>query len=62
MWLSKLMGYNYEISHRKSSENVTNDALSRVQGSKFLTLVVLSIEPALLANATSSWKDDLDIQ
>ena len=28
-WLSKLMGYDYEVQYKKGSENVTADALSR---------------------------------
>nr|GEV89579.1 reverse transcriptase [Tanacetum cinerariifolium] len=31
-WLAKLMGYNYVIEYKKGRENVTADALSRVQG------------------------------
>lgn len=35
-WLSKLMGFSYEIQYKSGKENIAADALSRVQGSEIL--------------------------
>ncbi|KAF8404529.1 hypothetical protein HHK36_009415 [Tetracentron sinense] len=44
-WLSKLMGYDYEIVYRSGKENVAADGLSQVHegGSEVLQLAALSI-------------------
>lgn len=34
-WLSKLMGFNYEIQYKSGKENVAANSLSRVQGSLY---------------------------
>ena len=36
MWLSKLMGYDFEVQYKLGKENVAADALSRVSGSQLL--------------------------
>ncbi|GKC00007.1 putative mitochondrial protein [Tanacetum coccineum] len=41
-WLPKLMGFDYEIQYQKGVENVTADALSRLQSSSELFCLVSS--------------------
>lgn len=39
-WLSKLMGFDYEIQYKKGVENSAANALSRVQGSEILSMAI----------------------
>ncbi|GJX25621.1 retrotransposon-related protein [Tanacetum coccineum] len=41
-WLSKLLGYDYEISYKKGSENYVVDALSRISNDSELCSLVLN--------------------
>ncbi|GKD34066.1 putative mitochondrial protein [Tanacetum coccineum] len=41
-WLSKLLGYDYEISYKKGSENIVADAFSRVSGGTELNSLILT--------------------
>lgn len=56
MWLSKLLGYDYEIVYKKGKENVAADALSRVQGPELLTLTLLSVSTDLVERVKKSWE------
>ncbi|GJW64950.1 retrotransposon-related protein [Tanacetum coccineum] len=59
-WLLKLMGYHYEISYKKGSENIVADALSRVSGGTELnSLVLTSISSDLLQQVKDSYANDL---
>lgn len=39
-WISKLMGFDYEIQYKKGVETVAADALSRVQGAELLCMAL----------------------
>lgn len=61
-WLSKLLGYDYEICYKKGCDNVVADALSRVSGLALFTLAVNSLQPALLEKIQHSWLLDSKLQ
>ncbi|KAF5784342.1 putative nucleotidyltransferase, Ribonuclease H [Helianthus annuus] len=61
-WLSKLMGYKYEIHYKKGIENVTADALSRVESATIFNLVLSTFDPLLLSRIKDSWSQDSVIQ
>ncbi|KAJ0640342.1 putative nucleotidyltransferase, Ribonuclease H [Helianthus annuus] len=61
-WLSKLMGYNYEIHYKKGVENVAADALSRLESSSVFTMVLSSFDPLLLSEIKKSWQDDVSLR
>ncbi|GJR37813.1 retrotransposable element Tf2 [Tanacetum coccineum] len=59
-WLPKLMGFDYEIQYKKGVENVTADALSRIQhSSELFSLISSSITTELYQKIADSWKGKL---
>ncbi|GJU00390.1 putative mitochondrial protein [Tanacetum coccineum] len=62
-WLPKQLGFDYEISYKKGSENVAVDALSKVNfGFKYCSLVLSTISSPLLQQILESWTHDAEIQ
>jgi len=61
-WLSKLMGYDYEICYRGGKENVAADGLSRITAAQLMTLTVSEINSELLEQVKQSWTQDPLIQ
>ena len=60
LWLSKLMGYTYEIQYKSGKENVAANALLRVPSAQVLFLATSVIQSDLLDKIRASY--DLDPQ
>ncbi|KAD7478366.1 hypothetical protein E3N88_01502 [Mikania micrantha] len=58
IWLSKLVGYDYDIVYKKGSENSVADALSRVQGLALFTMAISSLQPMLWQRIQQGWQND----
>ncbi|KAJ0624009.1 putative nucleotidyltransferase, Ribonuclease H [Helianthus annuus] len=56
------MGYSYEITYKKGSENLVADALSRVSGMALLQMGCSSIDPLLWPKFQAAWAADGDCQ
>ncbi|KAD1183178.1 hypothetical protein E3N88_43191 [Mikania micrantha] len=57
-WLAKLMGYTYEISYKKGTDNLVADGLSRVQGLALFVMGLSSIDPLLMVRIKDAWVND----
>nr|GEZ75931.1 hypothetical protein [Tanacetum cinerariifolium] len=57
-WLPKLMGFDYEVSYKKGSENGATDAVSRVQTSDLFSMITTLITTELAKKIKASWLED----
>nr|GEW56293.1 hypothetical protein [Tanacetum cinerariifolium] len=63
VWLSKLLGHDYEIVYKKGSENIVADALSKVDLSgELLRIIISSVSSGVWNKVKDSWKNYLDNQ
>ncbi|KAJ0704368.1 putative nucleotidyltransferase, Ribonuclease H [Helianthus annuus] len=60
-WLSKLMGYDYEIVYKKGVENQVADALSRVSGPALFTMSLSTLDRSLWDRIKKSWQEDMAV-
>jgi hypothetical protein len=58
LWLTKLLGCDYEIEFHRGSENVAADAISKITSSELNTLTLSTIETQVLEDIKQSWKED----
>lgn len=58
MWVSKLMGYTFEIHYKQGKENVAADALSRVPGSQLLSLTLSQSHEGFYDSIKGLWSSD----
>ncbi|KAL8128454.1 hypothetical protein V2J09_017609 [Rumex salicifolius] len=62
LWLSKLMGYTFEIHYKQGKENVAADALSRVTGSQLLAIFMSHACPDLFDKIQLLWQSDANLK
>lgn len=62
LWLSKLMGYTYEIHYKKGQENAAVDALSIMCSARVLFLAISVIQIDILNNIKASYNLDPTLQ
>ncbi|KAL8153781.1 hypothetical protein V2J09_011541 [Rumex salicifolius] len=58
MWLSKLMGYSYEIQYKQGKENVAADALSRVSDAQLLQITLTQADQNFFDSVKALWQSD----
>lgn len=57
-WLSKLLGFDYEISYTKGCDNKAADALSRMESYGNLFAILTSVTSDLMIQVEHSWTLD----
>ncbi|KAL5723866.1 hypothetical protein ACHQM5_007208 [Ranunculus cassubicifolius] len=57
-WLSKLLGFNYEIRYKKGSDNRVADALSRMEDEHSTCCAITSLQPQWHSEVTNSYTQD----
>ncbi|KAJ0492793.1 putative nucleotidyltransferase, Ribonuclease H [Helianthus annuus] len=58
VWLSKLMGYDFEIVYKQGNDNRAADALSRVHSPALLTISVNTFDPVIWDRVQLTWESD----
>ena len=63
-WLSKLIGYDFEIHHRSGKENKVDDALSRMNESveKATMMAISFLLAEWVEQPKQEWQQDVKIQ
>jgi hypothetical protein len=61
-WLSKLLGFDYEISDKQGKENMVADALFQEASWEGLLMAISTVSTELLQQIKESWEQDSSIQ
>lgn len=61
-WLSKLMGFQYDILYRSGKKNLAADALSRLPGAQLMALALSAVQSDILEKIQASYVLDNNLQ
>lgn len=62
VWMSKLMGFDFEIHYKEGVANTAADALSRKPGAELLPLLLDNAQTGLLELIKATWQTDPTLQ
>ena len=62
LWLTKLLGFDYEIEFRSGRENIATDALSGISSNELNALTLSTLEAPVLESIKQSWQEDHKLQ
>jgi hypothetical protein len=62
LWLTKLLGFDYEIEYHKGKDNVAIDALSRIPSGQLSTMIMTSISTPIMDEIKMTWASDVSLK
>ena len=62
VWLTKLLGFDYEIEYRKGKDNLVADALSKVSHQELSALTLSSVFTNIMEDIRKTWKADQNLK
>ena len=61
-WVTKMLGYEFEIIYKKGKQNVVVDALSRKdEDVEAFLYTILIIQPKWITEARDEWKNGMEV-